>query len=478
MKKTKEKQKSFSTIEAKSFITVLIVLSAVIIICGALSYFIPQGQFLRDENGNIIVGTYVECETDGIAIWRILTSPIRVFASEDAVTIIMISIFLLIMSGVFNLLDKTGGIKIFISKIMSKLHGKNEAVVMITVLIFMLFGSFFGMFEELATLLPIVVLFMLSMGMDTMMGLGVCLMAACFGFASAITNPFSVGLASQIANIPTSSGVWLRIVFFIITYLMLCGFLLLHARKIKKNPQASPSYNVDLEKKENLKLDLQGEDANSGKKARVYGIFFMVQGLVLLSIAFIRAISDYAIPILAASFLICGIICGCIVSEDKKSVFKHLGKGAVAMLPAVVLIGFASSVKLVMTESGIIDTIMNYAIEILIGKNPFIAVILIYALILILQVFIGSASAKIFLVMPIVMPITTALGLSPSLVILAYCMADGFTDVILPTNPILLIGLSMVNVPYAKWVKWTWKLQIVLLIASLGVLFFAVAISY
>lgn len=478
MKKTKEKQKSFSTIEAKSFITVLIVLSAVIVICGALSYFIPQGQFLRDENGNIIIGTYVECETDGIAIWRILTSPIRVFASEDAVTIIMISIFLLIMSGVFNLLDKTGGIKIFISKIMSKLHGKNEAVVMITVLIFMLFGSFFGMFEELATLLPIVVLFMLSMGMDTMMGLGVCLMAACFGFASAITNPFSVGLASQIANIPTSSGVWLRIVFFIITYLMLCGFLLLHARKIKKNPQASPSYNVDLEKKENLKLDLQGEDANSGKKARVYGIFFMVQGLVLLLIAFIRAISDYAIPILAASFLICGIICGCIVSEDKKSVFKHLGKGAVAMLPAVVLIGFASSVKLVMTESGIIDTIMNYAIEILIGKNPFIAVILIYALILILQVFIGSASAKIFLVMPIVMPITTALGLSPSLVILAYCMADGFTDVILPTNPILLIGLSMVNVPYAKWVKWTWKLQIMLLIVSLGVLFFAVAISY
>ena len=478
MKKTKEKQKSFSTIEAKSFITVLIVLSAVIVICGALSYFIPQGQFLRDENGNIIVGTYVECETDGIAIWRILTSPIRVFASEDAVTIIMISIFLLIMSGVFNLLDKTGGIKIFISKIMSKLHGKNEAVVMITVLIFMLFGSFFGMFEELATLLPIVVLFMLSMGMDTMMGLGACLMAACFGFASAITNPFSVGLASQIANIPTSSGVWLRIVFFIITYLMLCGFLLLHARKIKKNPQASPSYNVDLEKNENLKLDLQGEDANSGKKARVYGVFFMVQGLVLLSIAFIRAISDYAIPILAASFLICGIICGCIVSQDKKSVFKYLGKGAVAMLPAVVLIGFASSVKLVMTESGIIDTIMNYAIEILSGKNPFIAVILIYALILILQVFIGSASAKIFLVMPIVMPITTALGLSPSLVILAYCMADGFTDVILPTNPILLIGLSMVNVPYAKWVKWTWKLQIMLLIASLGVLFFAVAISY
>ena len=194
MKKTKNKQKSFSTIEAKSFITVLIVLSSVILICGALSYFIPQGEFLRDENGNIIVGTYTEGVVDGIAIWRVLTAPVRVFASEDAVTIIMISIFLLIMSGVFNLLDKTGGIKIFISKIMSKLRGRNEAVVMVTILVFMLFGSFFGMFEELATLLPIVVIFVLSLGMDTMIGLGACVAAGCFGFASAITNPFSVGI--------------------------------------------------------------------------------------------------------------------------------------------------------------------------------------------------------------------------------------------------------------------------------------------
>ncbi len=478
MKKTKNKQKSFSTIETKSFITVLIVLSAVIVLCGALTYFIPQGQFQRDENENIIVGTYVEGQVDGIAIWRILTAPVRVFASADAITIIMISVFLLIMSGVFNLLDKTGGIKIFVSKIMSRLRGRNEAVIMISVLVFMLFGSFFGMFEELAALLPIVILFMLSIGMDTMMGLGACLMAACFGFASAITNPFSVGLASQIAGIPTSRGVWLRIVFFILTYATLCGFLVLHARKIKKNPQHSLSYEVDLIKRQSLDFEAQFVDEKANKKFKAYSVFFIIQGIMLLLIAFIRAISDYAIPILALSFLVSGIICGLIVSDDKKSVFIYILKGAASMIPAVIMIGFASSVKLIMTESGIIDTIMNYAINVLNGKNKFVAVILIYALILILQVFIGSASAKIFLVMPIVMPVTTALGLSPSLVILAYCMADGFTDVILPTNPVLLIGLSMANVPYSKWVKWTWKLQLILLILSLGVLFFAVAISY
>ena len=131
-----------------------------------------------------------------------------------------------------------------------------------------------------------------------------------------------------------------------------------------------------------------------------------------------------------------------------------------------------------MDESGVIDTIMNSVIVTLDGKSKLLAVLLIFLLILFLQFFIGSASAKIILVMPIVMPIAVALGLSPSLVILAYCMADGFTDVILPTNPVLLVGLSMANVSYGKWVKWTWKLQLLVLVLSIAILFFGVAIGY
>ena len=148
------------------------------------------------------------------------------------------------------------------------------------------------------------------------------------------------------------------------------------------------------------------------------------------------------------------------------------------MLPAVVMIALASSIKLVMVESNIIDTVMHSVLQLLEGKSKFVTILLIYGLILFLQLFIGSASAKIMLVMPIVMPICSALGLSPAIVILAYCMADGFTDVIIPTNPILLVGLSMANVSYGKWVKWTWKLQITVFFMTILILFFAVAIGY
>lgn len=476
--KNKEREKAFSSIGTKSFITVVAVLALIIALCGFASYLIPQGQFLRDENGAIIVGSYIKGEIKGIALWRVLTAPVRVFASEDAVTIIMISVFLLIMSGIFNLLEKTGGIKIFIGRIMGKLRDKGGPVVCVTVLIFMLFGSFFGMFEELVTLLPIIIMFMLSMNMDTMTGLGACLLAACFGFSAAITNPFSVGLAAQVAGVSPSSGVWLRIIFFGVIYFTLCSFLMLHLRKIEKNPKLSPTYENDILKRAELESDTHIPEKNANRIFKVYSVFFGVQAIALVLIASVRVISGYAIPILAGSFLITGIICGLLVSESKKDVFKHIGNGALSMLPAVIMIALASSVKLVMTESGIIDTVMNYMVNALDGKNKFLAVVLIYALILILQFFIGSASAKIFLVMPIIMPVATALGLSPALVILAYCMADGFTDVILPTNPVLIVGLSMANVPYSKWVKWTWKLQLVLLALTVGVLFFAVAINY
>lgn len=477
--KEKKKEKAYANINVRSFVTIIGLLLALLVFCGSLSYFIPQGSFERDAvTGNIKPGTYTMGEVQGISPWRVLTAPARVFASEDALTIIMISLFLLVMSGVFNLVEKTGGVKIFIVHIMRRLRDRGGPVVCITVLIFMLFGSLFGMFEELATLLPLIIVFMLSMKMDTMMGLGACLMASCFGFSSAITNPFSVGTAAHLAGIHVSSGVWLRIVFFGIVYLVLCVFLMRYLKKITAHPHLSPTYEGDLEKRRSL-LDRSDDlPADENRIFVIYCGFFAVQAVVLVAIAFIRAISDYAIPLLSASFLITGLVAGLLVCKKVGKVLTHFVEGAAAMLPAVVMIAFASSVKLIMVESNVIDTVMNGALQMLEGKGKIATILLIYALILFLQLFIGSASAKIFLVMPIVLPITNALGISPTLVILTYCMADGFTDVFLPTNPVLLIGLSMANVSYGKWIKWTWKLQLFLFAISVVVLMFGTWIGY
>lgn len=474
----KSKEQAYSNISVRSFVTVMVLLLVVLLLSGSLSYFVPQGSFQRATDGNIIPGSYQAGDVEGIALWRIFTAPVRVFASEDAITIIMISVFLLVMSGIFNLLDKTGGIKAFIAYIMRSLKNSGRQVICITVLVFMLFGSLFGMFEELVTLLPLIIVFMLSMQLDTMVGLGTCLMAACFGFSTAITNPFSVGTAAQLAGIPVSSGAWLRVVFFVIVYVLLCIFLLGYLKMIRRDPKRSPSYEIDQKKRENLMVQKEDASQDQQKIFRVYALFFAIQGALLVAIACVRAISGLAIPILAASFLIFGLLAGQLVCKNFRAVLSYFLKGGAAMLPAVAMIALASSVKLVMAESNIIDTVMHSVLQLLEGKGKFVTILLIYGLILFLQLFIGSASAKIFLVMPIVLPITNALGISPTLVILTYCMADGFTDVILPTNPVLLIGLSMANVSYWKWLKWTWKLQLLLFIVSVLVLFLGVSVGY
>jgi uncharacterized ion transporter superfamily protein YfcC len=259
----------------------------------------------------------------GIAIWRVLTAPVRVFVSSDALTVIMISVFLLVMSGIFNLLEKTGGVRLIIERLLRRLRGRHLPVLWVTVLVFMLFGSLFGMFEELVTLLPIVIMFMLSMGLDTMMGLYTCLLAACFGFSAALTNPFSVGLASQVGGVATSDGMWLRLVFFALTYLLLCLFITLYHKKLRRDPFASPTYASDEAKRGNHSLtDTDG--AENPRSIRTFGVFFACQGVLLVLIATVRPISGYAIPILAAGFLIGGIIAGLLVCHSPRAVFGYI----------------------------------------------------------------------------------------------------------------------------------------------------------
>lgn len=476
--KINKDNKAFASINLKSFLMIAGLLILFVITAGVLSYFVPQGEFLRDETGTIIPDTYQKGSVQGIAFWRVLTAPFRVFFSSDGLTVLMISVFLLVMSGVFNILEKTGAIKVFIHRMVKKFSDKKVVVILLCVLVFMLFGSFFGMYEELITLLPLVVLCSLTLGYDTLTGLGACMMSACFGFSAAITNPFSVGLVSEMANVDILDGVWLRIVFFVLIFITIGLFLFLHIRKIEKNPEKSLTYLLDEEKRKSLEFDLFEEGANDDKKFKAFAIFFIVQFVVLILIATVRAISSLAIPILAVTFLVGGITAGLVSIDKKKEVFKHLLSGVVAMLPGVALIAIASSVKLVMAESGIIDTIMNAVINALVGNNKFVCVLLIYFLIIFLQIFIGSASAKIMLIIPIIMPICQVLGISPAVVILTYCIADGFSDVIIPTNPILLIGLSVAGVSYGKWVKWTWKIQLIIFALSIGILALAVSIPY
>ena len=462
-------------INKRSFITVCGILFFFMLISFIMTYIIGHGDFIT-ENGNSI---YVPVDGKGIPFWKFILSPFLVIGSDSGITIIVISLFILILGGAFNVIDKTGGINAIISYLISKFKNKKYLLIYIVTLFFMLFGSLFGIFEESVTLLPIIIILALGMGWDTFTGIAMCLMAAGFGFSSAITNPFSVGLASREMEISILDGVWYRIIIFILMYCLLCFFITLHVKKIEKDPTSSPSYESDEEKRKHLNFD-DTFTLKDSKVLRVYTIFFLaVLGIIVISSALpIVQELGISIPIIAITFLI-GIIITCLIlSYSLKETFKMFFSGLLGIAPAVIMIMLAGSIKYILDEGHIMATIINGLINLLKGNSPIIGILFIYLVILVIQFFIGSASAKVILIIPIITIIADELGISRNIALLAFIFGDGFTDLLYPTNPVLLISLGISSFSYTKWIKKTFLLQLIILVITSILLILGYYIGY
>jgi uncharacterized ion transporter superfamily protein YfcC len=138
----------------------------------------------------------------------------------------------------------------------------------------------------------------------------------------------------------------------------------------------------------------------------------------------------------------------------------------------------AASIKYIIAAGGIMDTILFKATGLFSGTSPVIAAFLMFAVALILEIFISSGSAKAFLLIPILIPLANLIGVTHQVTVLAYCFGDGFSNMAYPTNAVLLISLGLVNISYDKWLKWTWKIWVAVIPVVLLFLWFAVAIHF
>lgn len=472
--------KNLINISKKSFFSVLIILASLMVVVFILTYIIPQGEYDRIGD-NIVAGTFHFIDEFRLPIYKLFTAPFEVFVSEDGLTVTMICIFLLVLGGFFQVMDKTNGIKAIIKRLIERYKERKYTLIRIIVLIFMVFGAFFGVFEESVALLPIIILLSLSLGFDTLLGLGMTLLAAGFGFASAITNPFSVGVASEIAGVNILAGGLYRIAVFVIMYLLVSEFLVRYAKKIVKKPKASLTYEMDQKKSRDFELNSDLKIEHEDKIFKVYTAVFIVLIVAIIISSLLQLIFEISvptIPVMALTFLVGGFAAGKLVTNQWKFTSKTFLSGMVSVLPAIVLIMLATSVKHIISEGQIMDTILHSLASFFENKSAVVGVLGIYVMVLFIQFFIGSASAKAFLIMPILIPLVGLIGITKELAILTFIFGDGYTNVIFPTNGVLLIGLSIANVGYGKWFKWTYKLQIITLILTVGFLLFALYIGY
>lgn len=453
----------------RSFILSLVVLLALMILATALSYALPSGSFSRetmDGHERVISGTFQLVEKPKIPLWRFLTAPFEVFLSEDAAIVGVIIIFLLLIGGSFTILLSCGMVARLMDRITKRFHASRFRLLMLISLFFMLFGSVFGIFEELIIMVPFCIALSRRLGWDSMTGLGMSLLSSGLGFGAATINPFTVGVAQQLAGQAAYAAIGLRVLIFISVYVILQLFLLRYVKKIEKNPSLSPVYKEDQETP--VSYDLAYEPGID-RGLKIFGIGLLLLPLLLIVSFFVPALSTILFPLIAILFVVLSF--GSVLIS-RVMTFKEAGKaflsGMGGVAPAILLILMAMSIKLIMTRSLVMDYLLYQASTRFEGLSAVGGLLLLYLMVFLMDFFIGSASAKAFLVLPLVLPLTDFLGLHRQVVVQAYLFGDGFSNLLYPTNASLMIGLGLSIVSYPKWLKWTLPLQLVLIVLSVG----------
>jgi uncharacterized ion transporter superfamily protein YfcC len=484
-------QKAGAQIGQRAFIQSLVILFVLMMIAGILTLVVPAGAYNRitvDERETIDAASYHEIEHPDYPAWRWFIAPLEVLGSDSGLTVIVIIVVLFFAGGAFAVMDKTGTLRAFIGRIVRRFSGRKYLLLWMVSLAFMFLGATLGTFEEVVLLVPVMIALSYSLGWDALVGLGMSILATNMGFSAAISNPYTLGVAQQLAGLPLFSGAWFRIIVFIVIYLIFASFLSAYARRIDKDPTASLVHKEDKAEREKYKrsnpvdktvdTSLIAEDPKQNHAMNFFGIFLLFIFAAMLAGPFVPAISDYALPIVGILFLIGGLGAGFISGAGGKTVWQGLKEGIIGLSPSVPLILMAASIRFIIDSGGVTDTILHAAAEPFTNLGAFPAAIVVYALALGVEFFIASGSAKAFLMMPIVLPLADIIGVTRQTAVLAYIFGDGFSNLAYPTNPVLLISLGLTVVSYPKWLRWTAKLWLWVILATVAFLGIAVAIGF
>ncbi|MBR6737356.1 MAG: hypothetical protein IKL82_03215 [Clostridia bacterium] len=457
----------------KSFLTVCSILLGVMIFVGILTFVIPAGEYLKDGNGNVIVDSYHQIEsTTRLPVWRWFTAPIEALViGEGNFNVIQIILVLLVLGGTFKVLDKTGSLYALVQLIIYKFYNRRYLLIWIVTLFMMLLASCFGLQEELLILFPIFLAFAKAMKWSKVQAISLILITTGVGFTTATFNPFTIGVAAELAGVSILNGLWYRAIIFAVLYVLTSLYLVLMAKKDEKlNLYADETVSLQDFSSEQLK-DF------SLKSRRMVILFLTVLAVIVLS-SIIPFIADLGIGmvLMALTFVVGSMIIGVKALGSIKSALLAFLEGVKDIAPSIVIILLAFSVKYIADNGNILHTIFYYCHAYIISQSPYVAIILIYLLILVFEFFIPGSLAKALLLIPL-LTIAPIPNISVNVILLAFLFGDGYTNVLYPTCGTLVVGLSLAEVNYATWIKKTALFQLALFALSILFLVFAVYIG-
>ena len=514
-----------------------VIVFSIIVLAAILTWVIPPGKYVAEtieKDGKEVKQMtfyYQENLPEGhdmkstVQTWQVFSALFKGFVKQANIII-----FILMIGGAFWIMNHSKAIDVGIlsflkytkklenNRFMKKLGIDNIIISMIMIL-FSLFGAIFGMSEETIAFVIILIPLAISMGYDSITGVCMVYIAAHIGFAGAILNPFTIGIAQGLADIPLFSGIEYRIFCFLVLNAVGIFFVLRYVNKIRKNPEKSPMYVEDdyWRKKTSTtkaeKIDYHTPLAawivfavtlaslitfsviypvtemtigNSSLRFSVIPVttaIFAIVGFLSLRKSvhfFILVLLTYTILYLiigvmgygwyvmeiATLFMALGLASGLAFNKSANDIAKLFLEGVKDIMSAAVIVGLAGGIIVILEDGGIIDTILYGLSKSMQNFGEIASIGVMYFIQTVLNIVIPSGSAKAAITMPIMAPFADLINVSRQATVVAFQFGDGFTNMITPTSGVLIAVLGVARIPYDKWAKWVAPLIITLIIVG------------
>ena len=461
----------------------LVLLFAMVVLALLLTYVLPAGAFERTENEagqlQVVPGSFqFDPGAERLSPLVIFTAIPRGFNAAHEIIF-----FVFIIGGAFAVLRATGAVDAALGALLRRLGHRPLWLVAGGVTVFAVGSSTIGMAEEYLPFVPVLVALALALRYDKVTAVGIMTVGYGIGYGTAAINPFTVLIAQDVAGLQPTSGIWFRVALTAVLLPVGIHHVWTYAKKVGRDPGSSLMADLDSEDPEEPGA---GRALSAGQEGGVEQVpMTPVHKRVLLVLFAVLAVLVYGLSRwhwylveMGALFVGLTLVLAVLARMSPDRTAIEFGKGAAELTTTALMIGVARAIQVVLDDGGVVDTIVHgisLPLRELPGALSAVGMFFVQSL---ANLFIPSGSGQAYVTMPIMAPLADLVGVSRQVAVLAYQFGDGFTNILVPTNAVLVGILAMAAVPYDRWVRFVLPFMVKMWILGSLALAAAVAIGY